>query len=352
MKRYMFLVPVLGMLFAASGCSDDDKDPTGPGDDQNTATTTWDAAAGYWRTVLDASDYDSYKGYSFVDRDTVSAPGKAAGWDIALRREVVKLNGGTSGSGAFEGADLGAVDFATVTEASAAGADWAPDGVQYFIGDWYDYNPQTHELTLNRNVYSMLDASGAHYVKFRVDSLSGDLGMGRMGNVHLTYFYQEIANDRRLGGETESAVLQVGGGTGYFDFSTGQPVTPADPRNSLDWDISFNNFNLAQNSGPNGIGECAAFPAYTELAEDGLDPTDIDAFTQQPPGAPLFQDIPGSVMTDWYTYNPQTHQLASNGHVYLLRSGDRLYKMKIVTYYANVGGQPKSGVYTFVWNEL
>lgn len=350
MKRYLFLAPVVCMLLTAVGCSDDDdKDPTGPGDNQDTATTTWDEEAGTWRTVLDASDYESFKGYSFVDRDTVTASGKVAAWDIAFRREVVKLNGGASGSGDLEGADLGAVDYDAVTDAAAAGADWESDAVEYFIDNWYDYNPQTHELTLNRNVYSMLDASGEHYVKFRVDSLSGDLGMGRMGNVHLTYYYQANANDRRLGGETQTAVVAVGAGTGYFDFSTGQQVTPADPKNSLDWDIWFNNFNLAQNCGPNGVGECAAFWAFSAL---GQAPSDIDAFTEQPAGIPLFPDIQGSVLTDWYDYKEDTHQLVSWNRVYLLRSGDRLYKMKIVSYYANVGGQPKSAVYTFVWNEL
>ena len=57
-------------------------------------------------------------------------------------------------------------------------------------------------------------------------------------------------------------------------------------------------------------------------------------------------------MTEWYNYDGQTHQLSSKGEVYLVRAGDRLYKMKVEGYYANVGGVPSSGNYTFVWQEL
>lgn len=347
LTRSVLAALVIGTLAFAAGCSDDDDDnPAGPGDPQGTSTTVWDAQMGAWRSTVDASDYESFAGFSFAEKDTVAA--SATNWDIALKREVVKLNGGASGNGQFEGADLGAVDFGAVNAQSADGATWEADAIEHFLNDWYVYDPVQHRLTLTRNAYSMQDASGSHFVKFQVDSLSGDLGMGSMGTVHLRYFYQATADSRDLSGAIQTATLDVGRGTGYFDFSTGAQVYPGDPGASTDWDISFNNYELAMNSGPSGPGLAAGFFAYTELQ----DPTDLAGFTQQPAGAPLFTDIPGSVLTDWYDYNGQTHQLSSRNHVYLLRSGDRLYKMKIVTYYANRDGVPASGVYTFVWNEL
>ena len=97
-----------------------------------------------------------------------------------------------------------------------------------------------------------------------------------------------------------------------------------------------------------GSGSCAAFPAFGELT----DSTDIDAFTAQPAGAPMFPDIPSSALTEWYSYNGQTHQLTSKSDVYLIVTGGSVYKMRIESYYANISGTPASGHYTFVWNKL
>jgi hypothetical protein len=194
----------------------------------------------------------------------------------------------------------------------------------------------------------MLDASGHHYVKFQIDSLAGADNVPDMGTVYMKYFYQANADDKDLSGTVVEVSFDVGSSAAYFDFSSGTTVTPADPSNSLDWDIKFYAYDIAQNSGPTGIGECRAFPAYTELT----DPTDINAFTAQPE-APMFPDIPSSVLTDWYNYTgPPLHQLLSKEHVYLIKTGNKVYKMMIESYYKNVGGVATSGWYTFIWKEL
>jgi hypothetical protein len=347
MRKILFAALLISVLPILVGCSDDDdKNPITPGPD-NTESTVWDEAGGYWRATVNATDYEAYAGYSFADKDTVPLT-DGTGWDIAFRREAIKLNGGESGSGTFEGADLGVVDYAGVTEDDAASASWQSDSIDYQIDEWYSYNPQTHQLDMTRKVYSMQDASGDHFVKFRVDSLGGELSQTSMGDVHLSFYYQPTAGSRALPGPVQTAVVHVGSGAGYFDFSTGQQVAPSDPSASLDWDLRFQGFTIAQNSGPSGSGDAAAFQAFGEIA----DPTDIDEFTEQPAGAPLFADIPGCALTEWYSYNPQTHQLSSTNHVYLVRSGSLLYKMKISGYYADQGGVPVSAVYTFIWNEL
>jgi hypothetical protein len=347
MKKALLFPLLASLLLLGAGCSDDDKKPTTPNGHDNTASTVWDAAGGYWRTTVNATDYEEYAGYSFAVKDTVP-PAAGDGWDAAFRREAIKLNGGSSGDGSLEGADLGVLDYAGVDEGDTLSAQWTSDSVDYLIDAWYSYNPQTHQLDMTRNVYTMQDASGNHFVKFSVDSLSGELSQTSMGDVHLTYYYQSSAGDRSLPGPTQTAIVHVGSGAGYFDFSSGSEVSPGNPATSLDWDIRFQNYSIAQNSGPSGSGQCAAFPAYQEMA----DPTDIGSLTEQPAGAPLFPDVPGSVLTNWYDYNDQTHQLSSKNHVYLVRSGDGLYKMKILGYYVDQGGVPVSAVYTFIWNEL
>ena len=209
---------------------------------------------------------------------------------------------------------------------------------------------------MTRNVYLMLDAEGDNYVKFRIDSLVGGGMPPDMGTVFLTYFFQSEAGNTDLTGATTTVSLDVGMGKVYFDFSSGNQVFPMDPANSTDWDLMFHGYEILQNSGPNGIGECGAFQAYGELS----DPTDIDELTTVPAGAPFFPDFVSSVfngsLTDdsklWYDYDPQTHTLTSKGHVYVIDVGGAVYKMQIVSYYADVGGAPVSAHYTFIWKEL
>jgi len=203
-------------------------------------------------------------------------------------------------------------------------------------------------LSANGNVWSMVDAEGDNFIKFRIDSMVGAAMPPDMGTVHMTYFYQATADSRDLSGATSEVTIPVGAVKTYFDFSTGATVTPADPMNSTAWDIAFYAYDISQNSGPNGTGNCAAFPAYDELTLA----TDIDGFTSQPQ-SPMFADIFASVMTDWYNYTgPPLHQLLSKDHVYLIRTGGLVYKLEIVSYYANIGGVPTSGWYTFNWVEL
>ena len=345
MKRLLVLTTML-LLAALIGCSSD-KNPVAPKNNPpaNTATTTW-VDSGFWRTTVDASSSTVYRGFSFSTKDTT-----AAGWDLAFRRDVVKLDGGasTTDGGDAVGANLGAVNFVTTVVADSTGAGWVEDQIQYFIDNWYNYNPTTHTLTANRNVYSMVDAEGDNYVKFQIDSLVGAGMPPNMGTVYLKYYYQPTANSLVLNGATTSVAIPVNSGTGYFDFSSGTVVTPADPATSTEWDIAFSSYNQMQNSGPNGSGHCAAFYAYTEL----VDPTNIDGFTAEPSGAPMFPDVPSSVFTDWYNYTgAPLHQLLTKGNVYLVKVSGKVYKVKIESYYANVGGSPTSGWYTFVWKEL
>ncbi|MEW5795883.1 MAG: HmuY family protein [Candidatus Zixiibacteriota bacterium] len=352
MKRLLALATLLSLAVVA-GCSDDDN-PTGPNNrPNNTATSTW-VDSGFWRSKVDASSYTDFNGFSFTTKDTTTSglsKGTATGWDLAFRREVIKLNGGSSTSNAGDcvGADLGVMAFKAVTMADTAGAMWMEDVIEYQVDPWYTYTgPPLHQLIPNRYVYSMVDAEGDNYIKFQIDSLVGAGMPPDMGTVYITYYYQPTADSRDLSGATTTAAIPVEMGTAYFDFSSGSVVTPATPSNSTEWDLAFSSYIVMQNSGPNGTGECAVFDAYTELD----DRTDIDAFTTQPV-APLFPDNPSSALTDWYTYTgPPMHQLLSDEHVYLIRTGGNVYKLMIESYYANVGGTLTSGWYTFIWNEL
>ncbi|MFH1686725.1 MAG: HmuY family protein [bacterium] len=334
-KQTLFMITVVAMLVVVIGCSDDDNGVT---PDNNTTPGQ--------SFTINASGHDNYSHFSFTTGDTVAA---GSDWHLAFRREAVKLNGGMSGDGGVEGCNLQGVAFDSVTMADTTGASWEADNIDYFIDQWYTYNSQTHQLAANQWVYSMVDAEGDNYLKFRVDSMVGAAQPPDMGTVWITYFYQSVANSRDLAGTTSQASITVGPGTGYFDFSSGSQVTPADPAVSTDWDIAFHSYNLMQNSGPNGSGDCAGFFAWSELT----DPTDIDGFTTQPSGAPMFGDIPHSTMTEWYDYDGQTHRLTSKGDCYLIKVDDStIFKLKIDSYYTSVGGAPVSGYITITYDQL
>lgn len=355
MKQLLSLFTVLLLLAALTGCSDD-KNGVAPPDTspENTETSTWNAANGYWVSNVDASSYTDFTPFSFTTKDTVGSgiPKPMADvWDIAFRRDIVKLNGGssTTNGGDAVGADLGLLEFDAVTIMDTVGATWLADEIGYFIDDWFIYHgPPTHLTTYNRNVYSMMDASGVHYVKFQIDSVVGGGAPPSMGTVYMKYFYQSMENSKDLSGPAVEVSFEAGSTPVYFDFSSGELVVPTDPANSLDWDLRFFSYEIAQNSGPAGNGGCAAFLAYTELD----DPADLDAFTMQP-DAPMFPDNESSALVNWYEYQgPPTHQLLSHDHVYLIKTGDKVYKLRIESYYKNIDGQATSGYYSFIWKEL
>lgn len=97
---------------------------------------------------IDATDYDVWVG---LDLDTLAFVDDAsASWDLAARRFEVKLNGGVSGDGGVEVAD---VDPDAPGQIPAEGwytdePDADGDGVpEYALQDWYLYDYETHELS-------------------------------------------------------------------------------------------------------------------------------------------------------------------------------------------------------------
>jgi len=359
MMRILTLLSLALLVVLAVGCSDDNN-PTNSGTNPVAFTdTTWyDAAAGVYRSQIDASSQDNAAYFSFADATTKSA----ADWDLSFERYVVNTNSGASaeGTGHVEAAVLKDRTYESVTLADTAGANWMVDTLAYAIDGWYFYNPTTHALAVNGRVFSMLDAEGDNYIKLRVDSMVGNGMPPNMGTVYMTYFYQSTPNSLDLSGATQSVVIPVGANTVYFDFSSGQVVTPADPLNSTAWDIGFSSYNIMTNSGPNGSASCFSFPAYTELTAHSYDSTNIDAFTAQPAKAQMFPDYIKSVfnrtlsddleLDNWYSY--ANTELTSRSYVYLIKTDTACYKMQIDSYYAIISGLKSSAHYSYMWNKL
>lgn len=361
MKNLLIPSLTIALLGLVAGCSDDDGGPTGPGNvnpaPQNVDTTVFDATNSYFVTTLTAKQAEAAVDFS----DLSSAKSSLAGaWDIKFANSVINLNGGASADGGDVFAfDLGEVAFDEVTAADSAGVDWVQDELQHIVNEWYSYNFQTHQLVMTGNVYTLTDAEGDNYIEFRVDSITGGGQPPAMGTVWFTYFYNTTANNKTLTGTPvvgSVLVNQASGYWGYFDFSAGAQVYPANPATSTGWDIGFNNYEVFLNSSPNGSGSATAFPMFGELN----DATSLEECTAHPAQAPMFQDYIASIFNgdindpaaNWYNYNGTTHELTSKAHVYLILNDTELYKLRIESYYRNIGGVPTSGYYTIVWNEL
>lgn len=353
------LLAVTG-LFLATGCSD--KKPTASGntgpDTTATNTTTW-TNGGYWQSLLDATSSSHFIYYSFARRDTVTLTDSQASsdtaWNVGFKRSTIIMNGGVSGAGDDEGVDLAAHGHADSTDflgfdnlAEIGSSEWASDSYNLVIDEWYSYNQIDHTLVPSLKVYVMKDAVG-NYVKFQVLSLDHPGMPPNMGTISIQFIYS--GSSPSFAGLNPDTITFDGssGGPVYVDFSAGATTTPTDPRNSTDWDLAFVNYEIHQNATVFGIGACGAY----EVWQDQADPTSFDE-TQVAPTQPqaYFADQFGSVMSEWYNYDGNTHTLTSKNHVYVIRDGGHHYKLQIIAYYADINGTPVSGWYTFRWLAL
>lgn len=108
-------------------------------------------------------------------------------WDLALKRMVIRLNGGDSGPAEVETAVVGAATLAEVTTEPPGNQffrdDWATETCDLIegpleeprtaMGDWYEYDVNTHVLTPFPYVYVIRARDGTLY-KLRIDTYYAD----------------------------------------------------------------------------------------------------------------------------------------------------------------------------------
>jgi hypothetical protein len=121
--------------------------------------------------TIDASDAVQWQGFSFADGEVTVDRGTPDGWDLALRRFVVEVNGGVSGPGAVEvsvvpGADWDAGPVspgAWLTDLADADADGEPERA---FDDWFLYDVTQHRLAPEDRVYVVRTATGTYDLQF------------------------------------------------------------------------------------------------------------------------------------------------------------------------------------------
>lgn len=145
----------------------------------------------------------------------------------------------------------------------------------------------------------------------------------------------------------------------YFYFE-GNKQIPFSDKDKLTWDIAFNRYKVATNSGEtnrSGLGGACksnttdfSVASSTSAASQGCSTFTIDtSSTTQGIGGAGAVYVGNSLMTEWYNYT--IGNLTPKSDIYLIRSGtgSSIYAVHIENYYSDAG---TSGYPTIRWKKL
>ncbi len=255
-------------------------------------------------------------------------------------------------------------DFDAVTVSDTVNLVWLANDRGFAIEEWLLYESpekspdEAQRIFIFPYVYIIADAEGDNFAAFRVDSVLGAGNLGNTGEVYISYIRQTTSGSSQLDPDsTQAAMISVGTGFGYFDFSAGQQVYPGDSQTSLDWDICFHDQAVRMNSSLHGPGDAQMYPAYLGSS----DSTDFSLFTQVDTTRRFYRDmyrnefIYGTELSynkNWYQFDEPLGQFTSRQYVYLVKVGDRYFKMQITGYTNPNGNNQFGGNLSFRWLEL
>lgn len=325
---------VLGSFVVASACSD--SDPSGPGGGDDDPVLTVDAA----------DDWAFVRLGEVAEEVSVSDPGTSSDWDIAFHATSVMLNGGGAGPGDVEGyclcqnqsASDGDVEGMTpeseLAAFVAAGLDrlpdedaWQSDALARAISGWFEYDMETHQVSLADKVWKVRAADGTGFAKLRVAGMEG-ASQADAGMLTLEYAYQEAAGEPL--GEVQTVTVDLSsGGQAYLDLASGDV---SDAAGASEWDLFLEGYTIRVNGGVSGSGEAGAV-GVEDAFGDVTDPGDMTENHYS-------GDAYGGVFEEarWYRYNLQgQHQIWPTFDVYLIRRGSDVYKVQLTGYYGATG---------------
>jgi hypothetical protein len=320
------------LAVAALVAACDDSAPAGP-TGEDTAALTVDASQGWAYVAFDGGE---------AVEVAVTDPSTSADWDIAFNATGVMLNGGAAGPGEVRGycicqnedASDAAVmamtpsselaDFEVVTTSVPRDDEgWTTDALTLAIDEWYEYNPITHFVTeAPHNVYAVRTSSGDAFAKLAVIDLSGST-QAHAGLVTIEYAFQPEAGAAFE--PTRNVVLNAAAGERVL-FETGTVATTGD------WDLQLDGWEMRLNGGVSGVGAAGAYltgESFTAVTDASAAPAGayaMDAF------GGVFDAAP------WYRYNLDgNHQIWPTYEVYLVDTGDEVYKVQLTGYYSTTG---------------
>ncbi len=344
-----------------------DPDPADTGEPESPVDTGSPAPDGDVVTLtVDATSRDAFV---YVDLDNAevldASSADSSDWELALRRFVIRTNGGTSGPGsvqaglAFDPPGLYADDeplldgFLALDESEAL--DWltselepaslSSDAVEgVFADDWYDYDPATGVASANSDVgWVIRGGEGTSYARVRLTELDFPTREGE--GIKSFTVSVEVEGPSGLGTPVDFVGSVPGtGGEVCFDMDAGANVDCTGPAWDLRLGFSGRDTFLYTNSGAAGDGEGGALGPYdwTELetwtrASENPSGDDLSAFFEVDDTESAFTIDP------WYAYNLQGQfRLTPNYRVYEVSAGEDgpRWAVQVVDYYdeAQVSG--------------
>lgn len=139
-----------------------------------------------------------------------------------------------------------------------------------------------------------------------------------------------------------------------------QSVSPGDPASSSAWDLGLYATSVSLNGGAAGPGDVLGFclcqnssasDAEVRVMTGASELTDFTAVTAAdiPDDSLWLSDDLSAAIQDWYAYDPQTHQIAPAGKVWVMRmaSGEAFAKMHVTG--ISGGDQSAPGTVTVEW---
>ncbi len=284
---------------------------------------------------------------SLADKAVVNPanPASSNQWDIAFNGTNVMLNGGQAGPGGVTGyclcqnsatnpdkatilaytaaselADFSAVTSSTVPPSSS----FLADELQPSITEWHTGSGAA-ATAASDNAWLVRLRDGKGFAKVRFASLQGP-SVGSPGTVSLEYAVQPTA-DAPLGATGTIAVAVPPNGDVRLDLLGGGKTTSSDS----DWDMRFEGWTLRLNGGASGPGKVAAYLADEPFGQITTAATQAQAYTTD-----AFSGV--FAIHPWYRYNlTGSHDISPIFDVYLVRNGNKVYKLQLTDYYDPAG---------------
>lgn len=320
-------------FLATAACSDSTTEPPPP---PVTSELTVDAAASpaYIRLGDPATKVN------------VSDPSSSTEWDLALLATAVTVNGGAAGPGGATAfclcgnadatvAELQAMtpanqlaSFNAVTSASVpAASQFIADDLNPAISGWFTGTGSTAAAVPARAWIIRRTNGSVILGKFRVTGIAGASATSA-GSVTVEYAMQPATGAPFGPGETRT--IDVSGGPVYLNLETGTVASTGS------WDLRLSGFEIRVNGGVSGTGGVSA------VLDETMPFNQITAqYAAFAPAVAYRSDSYGGVFvtSPWYRYNitGTDNQIWPNFNVYLVRRGETVYKIQIISYYGADG---------------
>ena len=134
----------------------------------------------------------------------------------------------------------------------------------------------------------------------------------------------------------------------YVNMATQSEVIPTSPEDSTEWDLSMKRYVIHLNGGINGTGGMEALELSGESWDDTSAAPDGEYVTDQ---EDVDEDgVPDWALSDWYEYDPSSHNLSPYDVFYAIRATNgTYYKFRVHDYYDSAGSP---AILKLEWEEI